>query len=364
MKKNNRKKWIAAATALAAVGVLVGTFAWFTSNDRTVNSFEGGAAGNDVEIVENFTPPTDWKPGQSVTKEVGILNTGEYASFVRVSLEGQIKKLPTLANPTDSYGVLTADPGIITGVSKDEIYVYTYNGTGEGYTPVAADQIQYTALDGTIKTGEPTFTIQTVDGDDNAYAGKYTLKILVNGNQYSAYWINGTTNVKYYAKINSYEKTSAGKLMIQGTPQYEYIDLSQYVTQDPVDWTKEKPTVAVDQNGEAIVDSKSDANIKIHFVNLRSTPTENYWFYNAADGYFYYVGKLDSQQKTPLLIDKVTLSQDADNSYTKVKYDLTVKADGIQADKGAAPSEQWVSTTNNALANILDGLANVATATK
>jgi len=59
MKKNNRKKWIAAATALAALGVLVGTFAWFTSNDQTVNKFEGGVAGNDVEIVETFTPPED-----------------------------------------------------------------------------------------------------------------------------------------------------------------------------------------------------------------------------------------------------------------------------------------------------------------
>lgn len=354
-EKNNRKKWIAAATALAAIGVLVGTFAWFTSNDRTVNKFEGGVGGNDVEIVEDFTPPTDWQPGQEVKKEVGILNSGLYNSFVRVSLEGTLQKLKPVTG--GEFGKLSSDPANITGKSKEEIYVYPYNGTLEGFSPVT--NLSYTNTSGDVVQGEPKFTIPKQDEDPNDYAGTYTLKVFSKNNQYTAYWYDAEKDLKYYAKVDSYKKLDNGTVSLQTTPQYEFITLD-YATATTSNWTIDKPTVSPDQDGNATVVSATDGGkqIKINFVNLASTPTQGKWYYNSAGGRFYYVGKLAPQDTTPLLINSVTLDDGADNSYTKVKYDLTVNADSIQAIEGAAGSNQWVGTTNDTLKNALESVAD------
>ncbi len=350
MKKNNRKKWIAAATALAAVGVLVGTFAWFTSNDQTVNKFEGGVAGNDVEVVETFTPPTDWKPGQTVEKKVGVLNSGTYDSFTRVSLSGKLTKLK------DPNGKLTTDVSVLNGKNADQVYLYTYSGSLNGFTEIPSTSLKYTTKDSnevtTIKDGAPSFTVAS-----GAYAGTYTLRVLVNADgQYTSYWNNPANNTKYYAKVGSYSK-DGNTVILQTNPQFEYLDLTSD-TPVTVDWLKTKPTVTVQDDGTATVTSNADENIQIHFVNLSKTPTTGKWFYNDADGYFYYVGKLAPQETTELLIDSVTLNQNADNSYTKVKYDLTINADGIQARKGAPSSDQWVNGTNDTLSTALEDLAN------
>lgn len=55
MKKNKKAKMLALAGGFAAVALIAGTFAWFTSKDSKTNHFEGEiATGKDIEIVETF----------------------------------------------------------------------------------------------------------------------------------------------------------------------------------------------------------------------------------------------------------------------------------------------------------------------
>lgn len=126
-----------------------------------------------------------------------------------------------------------------------------------------------------------------------------------------------------------------------------------------MDWTKAptyKPTLTIDANGTATIDAGSDSNIKLNFVNLASTPTAGKWYYNVADGYFYYVGLVASQTQTAQLLDSVTLANTADNSYSKVQFDLIVNSTGIQAAKEAVNSTDWVNNTNADLTTALEGL--------
>ena len=65
------------------------SFVWFTSKDEVTNRL---TASNDygVSIVESFTPPANWLPGQTVNKDVYAVNTGNIAAFVKESISGNL----------------------------------------------------------------------------------------------------------------------------------------------------------------------------------------------------------------------------------------------------------------------------------
>ena len=49
------------------------------------------SADYNVTIAEDFTPPSNWTPGQEVDKNVGVVNTGNVDAFVRTWLEGVMR---------------------------------------------------------------------------------------------------------------------------------------------------------------------------------------------------------------------------------------------------------------------------------
>ena len=60
------------------------TFAWFTSKDEVTNRLSASADYN-VSIVEDFTPPEDLVPGQTINKDVCAVNTGNVDALVRAN---------------------------------------------------------------------------------------------------------------------------------------------------------------------------------------------------------------------------------------------------------------------------------------
>lgn len=90
-KKSSRDTRILIGALLIA-GVIAGgsTFAWFTSKDEVTNRLSAKADYN-VSIAEDFTPPEDWIPGQTINKDVSIVNTGNVDAFVRTWLEGEMR---------------------------------------------------------------------------------------------------------------------------------------------------------------------------------------------------------------------------------------------------------------------------------
>lgn len=64
--------------------VLGSTYAWFTSEDRVENHFQGTRLS--AEVVHHFSPNLEWAPGMNVYNRISIKNTGEVPALVRVSL--------------------------------------------------------------------------------------------------------------------------------------------------------------------------------------------------------------------------------------------------------------------------------------
>lgn len=341
LDKNKKKKLVAASSGLALLALLAGTFAWFTSEDQKTNHFEGKISGNDVEIVEVFDPKP-WEPGEEINKDVNILNAGEYDSFIRVSLQETLK---LLANPKFQQ---TATGSEIAGKTKEQVYLDP--------AKVPADY--------TLATFDGTAPTLTLTGE---YAGTYSLVVyekesLDNGKTTFGYrylWTDGTNY--YTAKgIDGFTRneTSGAVSITSGTPTLLYLDLQYAEPAQTSDWTAPvyAPTelTALATGTSWTVPAYVDSNIKITFANLTDDPTEdNKWYYNAADGYFYYTSIVAPEQQTARLIDAVSLSGDAGNEYSKMSYDLIVNANGISAFKDSVNSADWVAGTDGPLAGAL-----------
>ena len=79
--KVNKKKGIIVAAVLSLL-CIGGIAAYLTTAAKITNTVTVGY--NEVEIVEDFTPPIEMKPGISFQKEVAVSNTGPVDCFVRV----------------------------------------------------------------------------------------------------------------------------------------------------------------------------------------------------------------------------------------------------------------------------------------
>jgi len=223
--------------------------------------------------------------------------------------------------------------------------------------------IYLTPLDDTTDTSWTQSTVAaktlTVAGGD--YAGTYTLKAKelattdASGTtyRYVSYWDNGTD--QYYAKVGAYSRAADGTIT-PSTAEFKYVDLDS--SSNTVDWKSPvyTPTLTIDASGNATVAAASDSKVELNFVNLSPTPTADKWYYNSTDGNFYYVAKVASGTQTPLLLDSVKLSSSAGNEYSNFKFDLTVNAKSIQAQKEAVNSDAWVDNTDTALVTALEGL--------
>jgi alternate signal-mediated exported protein, CPF_0494 family len=84
MKKINKKTKVA-ISAMLAITLIVATWAYFTSESKIDNKFN--TESNSVETIEKFTPDQKIEPGQTIDKEVGVKNTGNYGLVVRIKLE-------------------------------------------------------------------------------------------------------------------------------------------------------------------------------------------------------------------------------------------------------------------------------------
>jgi len=91
-KSKSRRRVFRASCILAALIIAGSSFAWFTSKDEVTNRLSANA-NYGAAIVEDFTPPENFLPGQKVNKDVGVVNTGNIDAIVRTHLKGAINIL-------------------------------------------------------------------------------------------------------------------------------------------------------------------------------------------------------------------------------------------------------------------------------
>lgn len=124
-KKKNRRSVLITSCVMAALIVGSSTFAWFSSTDDVTNRLTS-TANYGVSIVESFTPPANWIPGQKVDKQVFAVNTGNIDAFVREDITGMLsftyEKLAATFETNKDRAVVLDDTtiGTIDGVTTME----------------------------------------------------------------------------------------------------------------------------------------------------------------------------------------------------------------------------------------------------
>ena len=71
-------------------------YAYYIDQDSKINKIT--IADNTIEIIEDFTPPEDVKPGDTITKTPYVKNTSETSCYVRMFVEFSDSEVAEMSN--------------------------------------------------------------------------------------------------------------------------------------------------------------------------------------------------------------------------------------------------------------------------
>ncbi len=224
MEQRRNNKPLIALVLLAIIGVVGGTFAYFTSQAQFANVFR--TKPYSTELSEEFEAPTDWVPGEETSKKVYVTNKGDIDLAVRISyteewVSSDGTSLPleqTKDGGTKVRAALINFPNPADWISHNEAdgktyYYYKNAVVKDAQTSLFIDKVTfnrdvdieytcentYTYTDGTTSTGTSPeagktvkITTQKCNSTSKSYAGAtYTLTIkieTVQFDQYKNYW--------------------------------------------------------------------------------------------------------------------------------------------------------------------------------
>jgi hypothetical protein len=95
------------------------------------------------------------------------------------------------------------------------------------------------------------------------------------------------------------------------------------------DWT-----VATQPLSTAVGTSALDSNIVFNYDSYLGAAQGPYilnnWYYNQADGYFYFMGKIEAGMNSTNLLKSIQLKDAVGNSYAMMEYNLIINMEAIQ----------------------------------
>lgn len=350
-KSKQRRKVLVASCILAALIVAGSSFAWFTSTDEVTNKLSANNTYN-VVGVEDFTPPTNWTPGQTVNKDVRTTNTGNIDAFVKVSITGDMlltKLAASVSVPTDAEAKTAALGKAIEITSDAEeirakmagarlVYKASAEAADDGY---AYDEAKVQGNDG-VAVNLANSELVTVDSATGAAeftpttAGYYifarsTTQSTSDGTttsvKYDGYYYSGS---KYY-DIEVTPKsgdiyTITAKIKQQKTVVVNN-DNFTYA------WAKEKETdtdnniLKVTYSGDAGNDDDIVIDIKLNNISDWTSKLED----SNKTAAFYYNKILEAGTTTNDVIDSVTLNKDVKKeAFITMDYNLKVTVNSAQ----------------------------------
>ncbi|MDR1952887.1 MAG: BsaA family SipW-dependent biofilm matrix protein [Clostridiales Family XIII bacterium] len=341
--KKNKKLVICTSSALALIMVIMATFAWFTANDAVKNHLETAQISDgSARIVEVFTPPTNWTPGQTVTKNVSVANDGTEDILARVSFEEMMDLLKVPASAKDKMASGDQIPQTVNPAN--------YNDAA-GYKDITKTNLTVKNLPGdvTLRVKTDTTTGSKVAYSFVAYApitsgthnGKFqrvTADFAVNGTEVTV------SNLKYWAFDGRNKDTAAWAKFVK--PQIT------------------NPAAPIKKPGRADINNPiTDSGKKITLdytdknISTLAKPVENQWWYNNGDGFFYYIGKIAPGMSTVSLLDSLTLDPSAGPEYGGMAFDLFVNMEAIQNSKAAITSATGWNLNPTADKDLVDALS-------
>lgn len=212
MKKNVK---VLAAAGVAAVALVGGTFAYYTSTLTLDNPLDTGKDGS--VLVEEFTPPTDdWKPGQSWNKDVYAANPGDYPVLVRIKMD------ETWSPKADNE-----EAG---------------RKTGEAYMSLSSDKYgSFMATEGKAKYDAEThaFTANQLKDTDGEVKGDDTVVYKNMVNVDSDKWVYREGYWYWNGVLDEDEET---EMLLDSLVLATNIDLGHYITTEYYQIAEDKPS--------------------------------------------------------------------------------------------------------------------------
>lgn len=191
------KKSLIALALVALVGIVGGTYAYFTSKATLNNSFKTGTYA--TSVTEEFVSPTNWAPGQTVDKKVNVTNNGTVDIAVRASYTESWTSASgaTLSNTMDGGdSIAVFDIGADWIEATDGKYYYKSTLAPNGSTTYFIEEVTFNP-DYEFGTTDISCTTTTVDGVtevkceslNTGYAGAtYKLDITIETIQADQIW--------------------------------------------------------------------------------------------------------------------------------------------------------------------------------
>ena len=219
-KSSKEKRVLIVSLAMAGTLVAGSTFAWFTSKDEVTNRLSA-SANYGVTIAEDFTPPENWVPGQTIDKNVGVVNTGNVDAFVRTWLEGEMR---LVAQDTSTTAATSMSGATLTAVTDQQLLDagLTYK-TGDVYlkelststitNPDAQNQLSPTAYSDVMAVqagGELAYV-----APDSSY--KFTANQSMNVTNDKGAIQHIVKDVEYTVSVAAIPNTSVGNIVVDNT---------------------------------------------------------------------------------------------------------------------------------------------------
>ena len=309
----NKRKIAVGAAALAVALVSAGTFAWFSTTDKTEpNIFQ--MDNFDVTVTEDFdTPDVPLNPGMDVTKEVGVTNAGNVDVLVRVKLEEALSLL--VQDDTDGVDKL-----------KVEYLDKKADAAGAQYVPVSISDAMITAYTkagyASYSTNTPTdvtvYRKETTNGDNTVYSylayvtdTKQLVQVTPQGDNAAT---PDSFNVMY--AYNERKDAGSGQYTVTATHGKDDEVLDTYYADDTF---------------HNVVTLTFDTT-----VSLNGSVTDTTTWVLMDDGYFYYTKALKGESISEPLLKSVSIREAAGNALKGATYTITPVMQAVQVDYDAA----------------------------
>ena len=382
MKKNkkNDRRVLAAALVVAGVTVAGSTFAWFTSKDEVTNRLSASASYN-VSVAEDFTPPEDWTPGQTVKKEAKAINTGNVDAFVRMWLTGDMKlvkedagvaALPTTLEAVTAqpyaglkltkkdgndnyYRILTDDErkALQTGelayaggaYKIDDVPGAAFT-TGQGAVELINSK-NFTPTEAGLYIFRRNYDIDSATGDIKPATAQFSGYYFDEENYYALKTANISTVAGGVPEkgSNVYIKELAGKTGAAFTDAIGKVKIytakETTLANSALTWEYKEPASAEASpfgtvNPYFVVsETGADSSLKINIEldNIGDGSAADKW-QKIGDTTFYYTDDVEAGETTNILVKSVQLDSGVtQDAYLAFDFDLNVNLESIQVTK-------------------------------
>lgn len=306
-KRLTRVQMLSAFCVLSGL-LLLGSLVWLG-----ITVYKTDYTVAEVGVYAHTLTPQRWVPGRDSLHNLAAVNSSDRTVFIRMGLQESCNKNKDATSPR-----LGLSP-----IALQDSWKPAYMDISPFYswTTLQSEDVSEGLASGLVVKYAPVYNYET---------GQTKVS-------YIAYYDRSLQGEESYQKVSlTVEKKGEKRVLTQ--VRYWFYD--QYDTIKS-DWHATPPENAVTDWGTGSGPMAADAALFGVYDAVEKEPTPGSWWYNAADGYFYYIGALAAGQITPILLQRVGLQPSNDSVYTVLDYTLEGTAQAVVCSKEALGKRGW-----------------------